>query len=57
VGEALAHLLSRRVHAVELIGAAVIVSGLAWTAWHFLKKRTPLDDEPDDDSPPPPSAR
>ncbi len=52
VGEALTHILARRGRIIELLIAAVVVSIVGWTAWHFLKKRTPLDDEAAGDQPP-----
>lgn len=48
VGEMLTRLLSRRGHVIELIAAAIVLTIIGWTAWRFLKKRTPLDDSPED---------
>ena len=48
LGEVVRQALSRRGHVLELVGAAVLLTVILWTAWHFLKKRTPLDDLPEE---------
>ena len=52
LGEVVREALARRGHTPELVAAAVLLTIILWTAWRFLKKRTPLDDEkdPNDDS-------
>jgi membrane protein DedA with SNARE-associated domain len=46
LGEALRYALARRGHILELVAAAIVLTIVLWTAWIFLKKKTPLDDTP-----------